>query len=90
MQYVDKDFIRRCNLNQKEVILLHLVKNGYITNKQCNEGYGYRHLPGIIRDLKKYYGAKIMTIGQRGLNQFKQKTNYVEYHIQNREAFQCL
>lgn len=90
MQFVDREFIRRCNLNQREVILLHLVKNGYITNKDCNEGYGYRHLPAIIRDLKRYYGTNIETISQKSLNRFTQKTNFVEYHLKNREVYQCL
>ena len=78
------------NLNQREVILLHLIQNGYITNKDCNEGYGYRHLPSIIRDLKKFYGCKFECLMQKGLNRFKQKEEHTEYHLKNREVYKCL
>lgn len=88
---VDKEMITRCNLNQREVILLHLVNNGYITNKECNEAYGYRHLPSIIRDLKKLYGCEFDCIMQKGLNRFKQKEEHTEYHLKNRGAYrECL
>ena len=91
MTAIEKDFITKCNLNQQEVILLHLLKNGYITNKECNELYGYRHLPSIIRDLKEQWGARFNTIRQKQLNRFQQKTNHVEYHLINRGAFkECL
>lgn len=88
---VDRDMITRCNLNQREVILLHLINNGMITNKDCNELYGYRHLPAIIRDLKRCYGAEFETIQQKQFNRFRQKTDFVEYHLKNREVFrECL
>lgn len=91
MIVVDRELIKNSNLNQREVVLLHLVKNGFITNKDCNECYGYRHLPSIIRDLKKLYGAKFDTITQKQVNRFAQKTDYVEYHLMNRGAFaKCL
>ena len=38
---------------QEERIIAHLKVFGTITNKQCNENYGYRHLPSIIRNIKK-------------------------------------
>lgn len=91
MKALDREDIIRHKYNQKEVILLHLIENGYITNKECNEAYGFRHLPSIIRDLKKQYGAQFQTIMQKQLNRFNQKTDYVEYHLKNREVYkQCL
>lgn len=91
MTAIEKDFITKCKLTQQEVILLHLIKNGYITNKECNELYGFRHLPSIIRDLKEQWGVQFNTILQKQLNRFQQKTNYVEYHLLNREVYkQCL
>ena len=93
MRAVDKKRIEDKKLNQREVILLHLLYNGMITNKDCNECYGYRHLPSIIRDLKEEYGVEIQTLKQKGLSRFKQKTEFVEYHITNpqvyREALKC-
>lgn len=90
MKFIDREEITQRNLNQREVILLHLIENGYITNKDCNEGYGYRHLPSIIRDLKKYYGCDFDCVMQKQLNRFKQKTEFTEYHLKNREVYKCL
>lgn len=91
MKTISGDMITKCKLNQREVILLHLIENGSITNKECNELYGYRHLPAIIRDLKEEWGAEFETIQQKQLNRFKQKTEYVEYHLKNRERYrECL
>ena len=88
---VDREMITRCNLNQREVILLHLVNNGKITNKECNELYGFRHLPSIIRDLKKIYCCEFDCVTQKGLNRYKQKEEHTEYHLKNREAYrECL
>lgn len=89
MKVVDREEITKKNYTQCEVILLHLLYNGYITNKECNEAYGYRHLPSIIRDLKKKYFCDFQTISQKQLNRFQQKTDYVEYHLKNREMYKC-
>lgn len=90
MRIVDKERIERQKLNQQEVILIHLLYNGYITNKDCNECYGYRHLPSIIRDLKKNWYVTFDTIEQKSLNRYKQKTEYVEYHITNPQLYREL
>lgn len=87
MKTVDKKIIEDKKLSQPEVILLHLLYNGMITNKDCNECYGYRHLPSIIRDLKNDYGVTFNTIKQKGISRFKQKTEYVEYHIKNPQIY---
>ena len=91
MKIIDREEITKRNYNQREVILLHLIENGYITNKDCNEAYGYRHLPSIIRDLKKFYGCEFDCVMQKQLNRFQQKTEFTEYHLKNREVYrQCL
>ena len=90
MKIIDKDQIQAQKLNQKEVVLLHLLYNGYITNAQSHEYYGYRHLPSIIRDLKENFGVTFDTIKQKGLNRFKQKTDFVEYHITNPQIYRGL
>lgn len=46
------------NLSQEDTILLHLINNNTICNKECNEIYGFKHLPSVIRYLRKK-GIKI-------------------------------
>ena len=90
MKIIDREEITKRNYNQREVILLHLIENGYITNKDCNEAYGFRHLPSIIRDLKKLYGCQFDCPIQKQFNRFGQKTEFTEYHLKNREVYKCL
>ena len=96
IQVINPDLIEQKKLTQQEVILLHLLNIGAVTNKTCREGYGYGHCPSIIRNLKEDYGVEFTTIKQKGLNiknRYKQQTEYVEYHISNpsvyREALKC-
>lgn len=84
--YIEKELVKQKKLTQNEVILLHLLKNGFITNKQASDNYGYHHLPGIIRNLKKMYNCKFKNIRQKEIfNRFSQKTEYDEYHLTNKE-----
>lgn len=87
MKIVDKKEIEKQNLTQQEVVLLHLLYNGYITNKDCNECYGYRHLPGIIRDLHENWEVQFNKIKQKSLNRYKQKTEHLKYHIANPQLY---
>lgn len=90
IKVINPDLIEQLNLTQLEVILLHLLNIGAITNKISNEGYGYRHIPKIIETLKKRYGAEIKTYKQKGLNiqnRYKQKTEFVEYNLENPQIF---
>ena len=41
--YIQKELVKTKNLTQNEVILLHLLKNGFITNKQASDNYGYHN-----------------------------------------------
>lgn len=89
--YIQKELVKTKNLTQNEVILLHLLKNGFITNKQASDNYGYHHLPGIIRVLKKMYGCRFENVRQKEMfNRFSQKTEYDEYHLRNREEIRKL
>ena len=90
IKVINPDIIEQKNLNQQEVILLHLLNIGFITNKICQEAYGYIHGPKIIANLKKNYGAQIKTYKQKGLNilnRYKQKTEFVEYHLENAQFY---
>lgn len=88
-EYLEKRFIEENKLTQNEVVLLHLIKNDYITNKQASDNYGFHHLPGIIRNLKVLYGCKFENIKQRNVfNRYKQKTEFDEYHLKNRTQIQ--
>lgn len=40
--YIEKELVKQKKLTQNEVILLHLLKNGFITNKQASDNYGYQ------------------------------------------------
>lgn len=87
---ISDDYITAHKLNQQEVVLLHLLNFGYITNKICGDAYGYNCGESVIRNLKEDYGVEFDTITKRGLNvvnRYKQKTNYAEYHIKNPKIY---
>lgn len=87
LKVINPKVIELAKLSQSDTILLHLLKIGAITPKTCEKGYGYMYCASIIRDLKEQYGARIEAIKQKSLNQFKQQTDYVEYHLQNPQYF---
>ena len=65
-------------MSQEDRILLHLINNGKISNKECNEIYGFRHLPSVIRYLRKR-NIKITSEPRNGQNRFGNKTYWVDY-----------
>lgn len=87
LKVINPKVIELAKLSQSDTILLHLLKIGAITPKTCEKGYGYMYCASIIRDLKEQYGARIEAIKQKSLNQFKQQTDHVEYHLQNPQDF---
>lgn len=87
LKVINPKVIELAKLSQSDTILLHLLKIGAITPKTCEKGYGYMYCASIIRDLKEQYGARIEAIKQKSLNQFKQQTDHVEYHLQNPQYF---
>ena len=67
-------------MSQEDRILLHLINNGEISNKECNEIYGFRHLPSVIRYLRKR-GIKITSEPRNGDNRFGGKVYWVDYTL---------
>ena len=62
------------NMSQEDVILLHLIKHGKISNKECNNIYGFTHLPSVIRYLRK-----IVNDPHYGKNRFGGNVYWVDY-----------
>lgn len=62
---------------QAKRIYNHLIKEGTITNAQAHNLYGIRHLPAVIRDIKKIYNIMIFDWSAKGKNRFGEK-NMVE------------
>ncbi len=67
-------------MSQEDRILLHLINNGKISNKECNEIYGFRHLPSVIRYLRKK-GIKITSEPKTGENRFGGNVYWVDYTL---------
>lgn len=67
-------------MSQEDRILLHLINNGKISNKECNEIYGFRHLPSVIRYLRKR-NIKITSEPRNGNNRFGGKVYWVDYTL---------
>ena len=67
-------------MSQEDRILLHLINNGKISNKECNEIYGFRHLPSVIRYLRKKE-IKIISKPQSSENRFGGSVYWVDYTL---------
>lgn len=67
-------------MSQEDRILLHLINNGKISNAECNEIYGFRHLPSVIRYLRKR-GIKITSEQRNGDNRFGGRVYWVDYTL---------
>ena len=66
------------NMSQEDRILFHLIVNKKISNKECNEIYGFRYLPSVIRYLRKK-GIQITSEPRNGENRFGGKVYWVDY-----------
>ncbi|MBQ7126453.1 hypothetical protein IJO12_05140 [bacterium] len=66
------------NMSQEDVILLHLIKHRKISNKECNNIYGFTHLPSVIRYLRKK-NIKIVNDPHYGKNRFGGNVYWVDY-----------
>lgn len=66
---------------QVERVYNHLLVFGFITNAQANEMYGIRHLPGVIRDIKKKYNAEFENERVTGCNRFGEKVWWDKYKL---------
>lgn len=80
-EFYSLDFYRKfCKLNQREKIKYHLQKYGHITNGEANMIYSIRHIPSVIRDLRKQ-GMDIESEPAKGRNIFDNPVNYVVYTL---------
>ena len=66
-------------VSQAERVYNHLLWHGSITNAQANEMYGIRHLPSVIRDIKKKYNVEFENERQTGCNRFGEKVWWDKY-----------
>lgn len=65
--------------SQSERIYAHLQVFGSITNAQAHDNYGIRHLPSVIRDIKKIYGIPIYFWWDKGKNRFNEECKWKVY-----------
>jgi len=68
-------------MTQEERIFAHLQIFGTITNAQAHEQYGIRHLPSVIRDIKKKRNVTISTEWAEGNNRFGEKCRWEIYKL---------
>lgn len=70
-------------MSQHARILAHLKIYKTITNKQAHDIYGIRHLPAVIRDIKKHNPDLVITTrNDKGENRFKEKCWWKIYELQ--------
>lgn len=67
--------------SQSERIYTHLQAFGTITNAQAHNDYGIRHLPSVIRDIKKLYNIPIYDWWEKGVNRFNEKCQWKVYSL---------
>lgn len=72
--------------SQSERIYTHLRIFGTITNAQAHNDYGIRHLPSVIRDIKKKYGVEITTKWETGTNRFNEKCRWEVYSLNEQKS----
>lgn len=70
-------------MSQAKRILDHLKAKGTITNAQAHNLYGVRHLPSVIRDIKKT--TPIYDWWEEGRNRFNEKCHWKVYSINEPE-----
>ena len=67
-------------VSQAERVYNHLQVFGFITNAQAHEMYGIRHLPSVIRDIKKKYNIEFEPNERvTGVNRFGEKVWWDKY-----------
>lgn len=70
-------------MSQAERVFAHLKVFGAITNAQAHDSYGIRHLPAVIRDIKKFYDVEITDHWEDGENRFKEKCRWKVYELKH-------
>lgn len=77
-----KTHIKENKFSQDEIILAHLLGFGTVTNAECSDTYGFRHLPSIIQIIEeKIRPGVVNSIPKQGENRFGEKTTYHEYSL---------
>ena len=71
---------------QSERIYTHLKIFGTITNAQAHGNYGIRHLPSVIRDIKKIYKVPIYDWWDKGVNRFNEECRWKVYSLNAKKA----
>ena len=72
-------------VSQAERVYNHLQVFGFITNEQAHTMYGFRHLPAIIRDIKKQYNAIFDEEWMEGCNRFGEPVRWKKYILKPQE-----
>lgn len=73
--------------SQTERVYNHLLIWGSITNAQAHEMYGIRHLPSVIRDIKKKYNVEFApNVRKTGVNRYGEPTWWDTYSLKKPES----
>lgn len=70
---------------QARMVYKHLKEKGTITNAQANNLYGIRHLPAIIRDIKKHFCVEIFDWWQSGRNRYGENCRWKVYSLHKQD-----
>ncbi len=72
-------------MSQTKRVYQHLQTKGTITNAQAHNLYGIRHLPSVIRDIKKEFNVSIYDWTEHGKNRFGEKCWWKVYSLYEKE-----
>lgn len=73
-------------MSQIERVYAHLQIRGSITNAEAHNLYGIRHLPSVIRDIKKKYSVNITDEWRDGENRYSEKCRWKVYKIEQKQT----
>lgn len=73
-------------MSQVERVYAHLQIRGNITNAEAHNLYGIRHLPSVIRDIKKKYNVNITDEWKDGKNRYSEKCRWKVYKIEQEQT----
>lgn len=75
-------------VSQAERVYNHLQIFGSITNAQAHEMYGIRHLPSVIRDIKKKYNTEFEPNERvKGCNRFGEPVWWEKYKLKQKDTY---
>lgn len=73
-------------MSQIERVYAHLQIRGSITNAEAHDLYGIRHLPSVIRGIKKKYGVSFADEWKDGKNRYSEKCHWKVYKIEQKQT----